>query len=519
MHILFAASEVFPFAKTGGLADVSASLPKALAELGHQVSVFMPCHRAARFCGVELEDLALTVVVPIANKMVYGGIWRAILPGSEVPVYLIRQDDYFDRDGIYSEWGEDYVDNCERFVFFCRAVMEAVEILELDVDIIHSNDWQTGLLSAYLEVIYRQLPRYKKIATLHTIHNLAYQGIFWHWDVVLTGLGWEQFTYDKLEFYGKLNLLKTGLMYAQGLSTVSPRYAAEMQTSAFGCGLESVLLYRAPVMRGILNGICPQEWNPATDKYLDANYSRDNVHEKKGINKATLQRELGLSVDPNVPLLGVVGRLAWQKGIDLVAESIPTWVERHSVQYAILGTGDPELEMRLHDLAERYPHNVAVRLEFSDRLAHLIEASADIFLMPSRYEPCGLNQMYSHLYGTVPLVHSTGGLCDTVVDADDATIAHGVANGFAYNEDSLYAFNTTLWRALRCYWEDENVWRQIVEEGMRQDWSWNKSAQQYLAYYEKLYTEHLQSQIAAKQKIATEIDSAITATREELSEE
>ncbi|MGL4942486.1 MAG: glycogen synthase GlgA [Thermoguttaceae bacterium] len=490
MNILFAASEVTPFAKTGGLADVAGALPKALAELGHNVCVFAPFYRAVRNCGAEFEQLDTEFAIPVGNRVVRGGLCKTTLPGSKVAVYFVQQDDYFDRDGLYGSGGEDYGDNCERFVFFCRAVMESIELLDISVDILHSNDWQTGLLPAYLDVIYRSRPHYRNIASLHTIHNLAYQGIFWHWDMVLTGLGWEQFTYDKMEFYGKLNLLKAGILYSDGVSAVSPRYAAEIQTTAFGCGLEAVLMYRAEALRGILNGVCTETWNPAIDPLIAATYTAETVAQRKPQNKAALQKTLGLPVEPRVPLLGVVGRLAWQKGHDLICESLPTWVEKHGVQYAILGTGDPELEMQLAELARRYPHNVSVRLEFSDVLAHQIEAGADVFLMPSRYEPCGLNQMYSHLYGTLPVVHATGGLADTVVDANDANIAAGTANGFSFQEDSLYSFNTTLWRALRCYWEDRDIWMQLVKQAMKQDWSWNRSARQYVAYYNELQSEH-----------------------------
>ncbi len=395
MNILFATSEAVPFAKTGGLADVSASLPHALAGLGHQVAVFLPAYRSVFSSGLELKDMNIGLSIPIGNKTVFGTLWQGHLPDSDVPYYFIRQDRYFDRDGIYSHRGEDYGDNCERFVFFCRSVMESIERLRLNVDVIHSNDWQTGLLPAYLKLMYRERPRFQKVASVHTIHNLAYQGAFWHWDMVLTGIGWEHFCYDEMEFYGKLNLLKTGVMFADAVTTVSPRYAEEIQTERYGCGMDGVLAYRRDKLSGILNGICTHRWNPATDPHIAAQYTTDDVFVKKPLCKAALQREMGLPERDDLPLVGIVGRLAYQKGLDLVCDTIPTWVENHGVRYVVLGTGDPTMEMRLRELAERYPENVAVRLEFADPLAHRIEAGADLFLMPSRYEPCGLNQMYT----------------------------------------------------------------------------------------------------------------------------
>jgi starch synthase len=262
--------------------------------------------------------------------------------------------------------------------------MESIDVLNLDVDILHTNDWQTGLIPAYLSIIYRQRPRYEKISTIHSIHNLAYQGIFWHWDMPLTGIGWEHFTFDEMEFYGKLNLMKTGIMFANGITTVSPRYAIEIQSPTFGCGMESVLQYRSPMLRGILNGVSTRQWNPATDRFIVAQYDRNTVAENKPKCKRNLQDRLGLDVRDDAPLMGLIGRLAYQKGIDLIADVIPLWVEKHGVQFCMLGMGDPVLEGRLVSLAEKYPKNVAAKIEFSDVGSQVIEAGADIFLMPSR---------------------------------------------------------------------------------------------------------------------------------------
>ena len=272
-------------------------------------------------------------------------------------------------------------------------------------------------------------------------------------------------------------------MYADGVTTVSPRYAMEIQSPIFGCGMESVLQYRSPMLRGILNGVCDKQWNPATDRYTEVQYDSETVFEKKPLCKQALQKELGLPDQPAVPLFGVISRFAHQKGIDLIADVIPLWVEKHGVQFCLLVQGDRTLEGRIADLASRYPYNVAARFEFSDALAHKIEAGSDIFLMPSRYEPCGLNQMYSQLYGTIPLVHDTGGLADTVVDLNDETTE--TATGFSFFADNVHDLNTTIWRALNVYWNKKDVWQQIMLNGMRQNWSWSKSAAQYIRFYEK----------------------------------
>jgi starch synthase len=289
-----------------------------------------------------------------------------------------------------------------------------------------------------------------------------------------------------LEFYGKLNLMKAGLVFADGITTVSPQYATEIQSPAFGYGLETVLQYRSPMLRGILNGACMTRWNPVTDPYIAVQYNAENVFEKKPVCKHDLQTTLGITQRSDVPLIGVVSRFVHQKGIDLIAEAIPLWVEKHGVQFCLLGKGERSLESQLSVLAGQYPGNVAVRFEFSDELSHKIEAGSDMFLMPSRFEPCGLNQMYSQIYGTVPLVRDTGGLADTVVDLNDETLENNTATGFAFSSDDVHGLNTMLWRALDVYWHRKDVWNRLIENGMRQDWSWAKSAVQYVRFYEKL---------------------------------
>ena len=486
MNILFASSEAIPFARTGGLADVSMALPVALERFGQNVTVVIPAYQSVFNCGIPLQDTGICFPVPIGDKTVSAKIWKGKIPESNVPVYFVQQDEYYNRNELYSENGGDYSDNSERFIFFCRAVLEMISIMDIKVDILHSNDWQTGLIPAMLSILYRGKTGYAQIATVYTIHNLAYQGIFWHWDLPMTGIGWEHFRFDQLEFYGKLNLMKAGIVFADGITTVSPQYALEIQSPAFGYGLETVIQNRSPMLRGILNGVCMQRWNPERDPYIAAPYNAETVFANKPICKRDLQAMLGLAQSDNTPLFGVVSRLAHQKGIDLVAEVIPLWVEKHGIQFCLLGKGDRILETRLSALAGQYPENVAVRFEFADELSHKIEAGADLFLMPSRYEPCGLNQMYSQIYGTVPLVRDTGGLADTVVDLNDDTLQHNTATGFAFASDDIHGLNTTIWRALDVYWNRKDVWIRLIENGMRQDWSWAKSAAQYVRFYEKL---------------------------------
>jgi starch synthase len=491
VNILVATSEAVPFAKTGGLADVCGALPVELARLGHSAALILPAYRHAKQCGQPLERLNETLEIQIGRKCVRGGILRSHLPNSDVPVYLIEHDEYFDRDELYRLNGRDYIDNCERFVFFCRAVLETIDALALPVDILHANDWQTGLIPALLKIERRGLLGYEQIRTLFTVHNLAYQGQFWHWDMTLTGLDWKYFNWQQMEFYGQLNLLKTGLVFADQLSTVSPRYAQEIQTEEQGCGLEGVLRQRSHVLTGILNGVDYDIWNPATDPHLPANYDGNSFATGKAECKRALQAELNLPQAAERPLIAFIGRLVEQKGIDLVAQVMNEILEANDAQWVLLGTGEPKYQDLFERFATRYPQKVAVRLTFSDPLAHRIEAGADIFVMPSRYEPCGLNQMYSHRYGTVPVVRSTGGLADTITNVTDETLAAGTANGFSFHDYTAHAFKETLARALVFYHDTAN-WSRLVRTGMQQDWSWTNSARQYAKLYEQMLARGLE---------------------------
>ncbi len=487
MNILLVASEVVPFAKTGGLADVAGALPRALEALGQSISVVMPCYAQARATR-SLEPLDFRLDISIGKKEVSAEVWRAKLPGCNVPLYLIDQPGYFDRPGLYGENGKDYLDNCERFVFFSRAALELAARLDVRWDVVHANDWQTGLVPVYLAETYRHASGLASAGSLFTIHNMAFQGRFWHWDMLLTGLDWKFFNWRQLEFFGDLNLLKAGIVFADLLSTVSHQYAEEIQTPEFGMGLEGLLESRRSDLHGIVNGIDESVWNPASDRSIAATYDVDTFAEGKARCKAALQAEQCLPVRPDVPLFAIVTRLDAQKGLDLV-EAVAEGFLRGDVQLMVLGTGHPQYHDFLTGLEHNFPGKVAVRLAFDNALAHRIEAGADIFLMPSRYEPCGLNQLISLKYGTVPIVRATGGLADTVVDTTPETLAEGTATGFSFGPYTPEALAGAIGRALEL-WPRRDRWNRLVRTGMRQDWSWGRSAREYVKLYETIRDRH-----------------------------
>ncbi|WP_442483989.1 glycogen synthase GlgA [Aeoliella sp. SH292] len=484
MNVLFASAEAVPFAKTGGLGDVCGSLPRELVARGVRTSLVIPAFRQALNCGQPIEPTGIEFEVPIAGQQVHGRILKSVLPDSDVPVYLVDQPSYYDRPELYREAGNDYNDNCERFVFFNRAVLEVIDQILPDTQIVHAHDWTAGLVPVYLKTITGHNVAFGDIASLFTIHNLAYQGSFWHWDMELTGLDWKYFNWQQMEFYGKLNFMKSALVFADAVSTVSPTYAKEIQHSEHGCGLEGVLQDRSQDLFGVLNGCDYGEWNPEADAFLPQQFNAENFVAGKAECKRALQQELGLPQKAETPLVVIVGRLADQKGFDLIAPLIPQFASRGAVQFAILGTGEPHYHALLSDLASKYPDQVAVRLEFSNALAHRFEAAGDLFLMPSRYEPCGLNQMYSLRYGTVPIVRATGGLADTITDGTDHALSNGTANGFSFVEYTSDALASTIERALSLY-RSPDAWRRLVRTGMNQDWSWRTSAQQYVHVYEE----------------------------------
>ena len=484
LRVLLVASEVSPFAKTGGLGDVAAALPRALRALGHDVRILMP-----RYRGVERHASAIRTVVPRLEVPVGDRLVEGALLGTEtsagVPIYFLQQDHYFDRDGLYGTGDGDYADSCERFVFFCRGAIEALIALDGDgreawrPQIIHANDWQTGLIPVYLRTLYRDHPAFRSVATVFTIHNLAFQGVFWHHDMAMTGLGWDVFTPAGLEFYGKLNFLKGGLVFSDLLTTVSRTYAAEIRTAEFGNGLEGVLEERAEDLHGVVNGIDYEQYNPAKDPALARPYSPAEP-EGKLVCREALRRELGLD-EATGPLVAMVTRLAGQKGLDLALASLPGMLDA-GCRVALLGSGEAPLEEAWIEAAARHPGTVAVRIGYDAELASRMYAGADCFLMPSRYEPCGLAQLIALRYGAGPVVRRTGGLADTVTEFDPA---RRTGTGFLFDALSADALLDAVRRAATAFSRPE-LWGALVKNAMTEDFSWDASAREYAQLYKKV---------------------------------
>ena len=494
MRIVLTSSEAVPFSKTGGLADVATALPKALAQVGHDVSLITPYYpQVLKKNGTDvpsIEPTGLSIRVAVGSKQVEGKILRSTLPGSRVTVFLIDQPIYFDRPGLYVEQDQDYRDNSERFIFFSRAVIEATRVLGLKPDIVHANDWQTGLVPSLVNIEYRGTPGFERTASVFTIHNMAFQGQFWHWDMLLTGLDWKYFNWRQMECYGHLNLLKTGISFADLVTTVSPTYSREIQTPEFGCGLNGALSSRHDDLLGILNGVDTEVWNPATDPHIAKNYSVTSLNDGKAACKAALQQRFGLPIRPSVMLLGSISRMTHQKGFQLLEECSGMLLDQ-DLQMIFLGSGEPRFEAMLLKMAHDHPSKVATTIGYDEELSHQIEAGADAFLMPSEFEPCGLNQMYSLIYGTVPIVRAVGGLADSVVDASDENLANGTANGFAFREFRSDVMFWNICRA-RAMFADKQKWNRLQHTGMKQDWSWKHSADEYLRVYERAMAKRIQ---------------------------
>ncbi|MDD3470973.1 MAG: glycogen synthase GlgA [Thermoguttaceae bacterium] len=490
MKILIAASEATPFAKTGGLADVAGSIPKALRKLGHEAVLILPAYRTVRERGIVMEPTEHRLDVVVGNQLVQGRLLQGKIPDSDVPVWFIEQDEYFDRPQLYGEKGSDYADNDSRFIFFSRAVLETIRKIGWHPDVIHCNDWQTGLIPTFLKLLYYEVPECAKIATLMTIHNIAYQGTFPRESMMLTGIDWRHFQPNEMEFYGMLSLLKCGLVFSTLLNTVSPRYAKEIQTSWYGRGMEGVLQSRASSLFGVLNGIDEVDWDPRTDVCLAApyqNYDAKSVVAGKAACKSAIQSALGLPIRPDVPLCGAVGRLDDQKGFNFIAKWIETNAWRGNFQCVLVGTGKPNYHEWFQSLMDRHPECFRAKFIYSESLAKQVIAGSDFFLMPSRFEPCGLTQMYSLRYGTIPVVRETGGLADTITDTTAMTLRNGTANGFRFYEETPEAFAGVMERVLSAYAVPETI-RQLRRYGMGQDWSWTQSAQKYVELYTKACT-------------------------------
>ena len=478
MRILLTSSEVAPFAKTGGLADVAGALPKALSKLGHDVRVVLPKYRTVDAARHGLRPVLASLPVPVAGRTEQAAIWQGQI--GSVPVYFVQHDGYYDREALYQIKAGDYPDNAERFAFFSRAILEMIRPLDFLPEIFHCNDWQTGLVPTYLRNTLQGVHKLRSRGVLFTVHNLGYQGLFGPEALAAANLGQDLFTPFGIEFYGKVNFLKAGLVYADLINTVSRKYSREIQTEEFGHGLEGVLHARSKDVHGILNGIDYDEWHPARDAFIAARYSRDDLAGKAAC-KADLQRAFGLPERPNAPLLAVISRLTPQKGMDLVAKALDGLPELDA-QFVLLGTGDADLHQAFERAKTRQPTRIGLKLGFDVALSHKIEAGADMFLMPSRYEPCGLNQMYSLAYGTVPIVRATGGLDDTIQPFDLGT---GEGTGFKFSETTWQALLQAVRTAVSLCRQPDH-WRRLVRNGMACDFSWDRSAAEYVALYQKI---------------------------------
>lgn len=463
MKIVVCFAEVVPFAKTGGLADVAGALPLALEKLNQEVIVVMPRYACANKAGIPIKQLK-------------PGFSFATI-GENVKVYFIDNDEYYDRPGLYGDKTGDYPDNLLRFSFYCEKTLELLKIIDFCPDVIHCNDWQSALIPVYLKTKLKDEAFYKNTKTLLTIHNLAYQGLFPKEQFLKLKLDDSLFSIDGFEFYGKVCFLKAGIIFADAISTVSKGYAKEILTKEFGCGLEAVLEKRRDALSGIINGLDYSIWNPETDKYIFKNFDGTVLADKKK-NKKELQKVCGLKMKAGIPLLGFVGRLAEQKGVDLLSELIKN-IDSLNLQVVILGTGDQRYHDLLGEVAKKSPKVFSLNLKFDDVLAHRIYAGCDMFMMPSRYEPCGLGQMISFRYGTIPIAYETGGLADTVFNFDAKTKD---GNGFVFNSYSNEEFLNTVNQAKSAY-ADRKSWEGLIKKVATFNFSWEESAKKYVELY------------------------------------
>jgi starch synthase len=476
MHIAFAASECVPFSKTGGLADVVGALPRALAALGHQVSVYVPRYRQTKLA--DPQTVVRSITIPFDDKYRFCSVTTA---GTSAGVrhYFVDYPPYFDRDGIYGTMAGDYPDNAERFALFSRAVLEASKILGVP-HVFHCHDWQSALIPVMLRTLYAADPAFRDVATVFTIHNMGYQGLFPPDTLPLLMLPWDLLTMSKMEFFGQVNFLKGALVHSDYVTTVSKKYSQEIQTTEYGFGLEGVLRNRAATVTGILNGVDYEEWSPQSDKFTVAKYSARDLSGKLRCKQDLLHTFGIANVDAKMPVIGIVSRFAAQKGFDLISQ-IMDRLAREEMIMVVLGSGDKPYEEMFQRLNRQFPNKIATKVAFDNAIAHKIEAGADMFLMPSRYEPCGLNQIYSLKYGTVPIVRATGGLDDTIDPWDART---GKGTGFKFTDYTGEALLTTIKQALLDY-QDPSSWQILMRNGMTRDFSWGASAREYGKVYER----------------------------------
>jgi len=478
MHIAFAASECVPFSKTGGLADVVGALPRALAALGHQVSVYLPRYRQTKLS--DPQTVVRSITIPFDDKYRFCSVVTA---GANTPAgikfYFVDYPPYFDREALYGGPAGDYADNAERFALFSRAVLEASKVLGVP-QVFHCHDWQSALVPVMLRTLYAEDPAFREVATVFTIHNMGYQGLFSPDTLPLLMLPWDLLTISKMEFFGQVNFLKGALVLSDYVTTVSKKYSQEIQTTEYGFGLEGVLRDRAATVTGILNGVDYDEWSPQTDKFITAKYSPQDLSGKLQCKHDLLHAFGVTSADSKVPVIGIVSRFAAQKGFDLIAQ-IMDRLAREEMIVVALGAGDKTYEEMFQRLNKQFPNKIATKVAYDNAIAHKIEAGADMFLMPSRYEPCGLNQIYSLKYGTVPIVRATGGLDDTIEPWDART---GKGTGFKFSDYTGEALLATIKQALLAY-RDPSSWQTLMRNGMTRDFSWGASAREYGKVYER----------------------------------
>jgi starch synthase len=479
LKILFVTSELAPLVSTGGLADVACALSKALKAQGHDVRLAMPCYRS--LTEKQRGDQYCLCVADMGGKVAHGAMRLSSLTDTRIPLYLIEHEGYFGREKPYGVGAYEYDDNAERFSFFCQALLHGISQTGWKPDVIHCNDWHTAPIPALIKARFAGDPFWGGMPTLFTIHNMAYQGRYPTSKYAATGLPPELLTPGCMEYEGDMNLMKGAIAFASKLNTVSPRYAKEIQTLEYGAGLDGMLRTRAGDLSGILNGVDYDLWSPRTDPHLPVNYHPGNLSGKDRC-KAAFQSTLGLP-EQKAPLIGVVGRLFWQKGIDLLLDALPQIMDL-DLQLVVLGTGDPDLETRIRAAAELYPDKLGAVLRFDIPLAHEIQAASDFMLMPSRYEPCGLNQLYAMAYGAIPIVRRTGGLADSVADVNPVNLRHGLATGISFVPLTPAAVTRSIRRALEMYRQPE-VLGQVRAAGMAADFSWDRSCRAYVQLYQE----------------------------------
>jgi starch synthase len=476
MHIVFAASEGVPFSKTGGLADVVGALPRALVAAGLEVSVYLPRYRQTQL--KDPQTVVPSITIPFDDRYRFCSVVSGGMQ-SGVRFYFVDYPPFFDRDALYGTSLGDYPDNAERFALFSRAVLEASKILGVP-QVFHCHDWQSALVPVLLRTQYAEDPAFRDVATVFTIHNIGYQGLFPPDTLPLLTLPWDLFTISKMEFFGNVNFLKGALVFSDFVTTVSKKYSQEIQTTDFGFGLEGVLRTRSSTVTGILNGVDYDEWSPETDKFIAARYSPQDLSGKAACKQDLLATFEMTNADLRLPVIGIVSRFAAQKGFDLIAQ-IMERLAREEMTIVALGNGDKIYEEMFLRLSKQFPQKIAVKVAYDNAVAHKIEAGSDMFLMPSRYEPCGLNQIYSLKYGTVPVVRATGGLDDTIEHWDPRT---GKGTGFKFFDYNGEALLLTIKEALRAF-RDQSSWQQLMRNGMNKDFSWNASAKEYVRVYER----------------------------------